>query len=235
MHLGFILLTFKIGQSSMRLKLFVLFILFTVNYKVISQTINGGYYAHKRNEQYREGYYFWNIDSTFIWFKQKESQKELGRGKYLLKGDSIILFFENARERFTLDHESFRNYSGKSTIEVIAFKSNKEPVEGLEFKLEESGIKGTTDSAGSFKGEFNIEKANQSIHFFKPETRTFDTRMRFKGMHNIFTIAWQDNIKHKANIRVSQRIDLHGRFLVINDVKMKRKSKYSFLGKYHRI
>jgi hypothetical protein len=187
----------------------------------------------------KEGYYFW--EKYFSWFRIKNGTIEYGNGSFKLVGDSITLEFGPARKQFDIAESIERSTArGQEAIKVSFTTEQKEPIEGLEVKLNRSGMKSVTNSNGIAvlnTGNSRINNDRLDIQF--GNYRTYWKSVSLKRHTYDLKIIDDKRIKYKENQTHKFKFRVAGNKLEIVDnevrIDFRRVTRWHYMNLYHRV
>ncbi len=187
----------------------------------------------------KEGYYLWRGDTLgFTWFKFHSDVKEFGQGTFEQTSDSIILTFGPARKQFDTEESSNPVARGNESVEIVFTNVTGEPIEGLEVKLEKSGLKAMTDASGVAQLHTRaVENNKDEIGFRFENYRTYHQSIDLKRRHYNFRVVADKGRKYKENQFEKLKFTIKGSGFEINDGENKkyfrRVTRNRFLDLYH--
>ncbi|HZY82273.1 MAG TPA: hypothetical protein VFE50_22265 [Cyclobacteriaceae bacterium] len=179
-----------------------------------------------------EGYYF-SKDGDFSWFSTRSKVRAIGRGKYTVKNDSIILNFGEAQREFDLQGQVPSSHGlSHSVIVVNAMRSpGGNPFAGLKFALEKSKVAGETDGNGKAQVTVENPPATDNIHFELDGYRTVDMPVQLIGKDIFFAVVVDETIRYVENVVLKLKFRRSGAKVRLNDTVFKKVSKRKFLDK----
>lgn len=179
-----------------------------------------------------EAYYF-NKGGQFSWFHQTSDAKELGNGKYIVKNDSIHLYFSRAQRQFDIQAQSAeKNITPNATLRVNAIRATGKPFRGLKFVLLKSNVTGETDQSGTATIEIENPLPKDNIHFELDGYRTIELPIGLKGLNTFVAIVVDDVTKYRENTSAKFKISRSRRTLRLQDNKGEKMFKKTTPKKY---